>query len=206
MNVRALVIPVSLCLVILAMGCTPPAAVAPVPTTAATSSTAGGTDVVNVIPQRRDDVAPGFTVEVACSETDLRKPVAIIRWNASSSFRADDQRLDVTVFKDGFERGEFATIDPQGGRARMARPSTEGLLESGGARMIRPLDLTVAPRSSREAAPDDGGMTVIEVQNLEPGVLYQWRMVGRAEAGFGATETVAVEAPVCVADEAGRNQ
>src|SRR5688572_28705252 len=62
------------------------------------------------------EVAPGLEVDVSCSKTERRTPIAVVSWRGSS-LRAASQRLDVTVYKDGFEEGEYATVPvTRGGR------------------------------------------------------------------------------------------
>ena len=122
-------------------------------------------------------VEPELRIELGCSEIERRMPVATVTWRPDAA-----RQLDVTPFKDGYERGWYASISIAGeitfapARARMG-------VEPG-----RPFAFEARPRVDRER-----GVAVVDVRNLEPGVIYFWR-AGR--------EIVETEAPVCPFDEA----
>ena len=159
-----------------------------------------------VILERTDALSrPPMEVEVGCSETELRMPVAIVKWRRSSaalSTPSQGQRLDVTVYSEGFEHGWYASARmDQGGQFQM-QPELRALTQVQDAdatqqRTVRAFDITLQ-RNTAALTPE--GMNVMEVRNLEPGVIYQWRMLDRLTAGWVPSQTVTVEAPVCVAD------
>jgi hypothetical protein len=141
-------------------------------------------------------VAPGFRVRVGCSEDALNVPVAWLEWNDSSA-GASPQRVDFTIYKDGFERNWYASIDmTRGGRAEMA-PSllrTEQRRET-----LRAFDVVVEPLPANQRRSD--AKFGMQVRKLEPGLIYQWRMRTPTERGWIATHPTEVEIPVCVHDE-----
>lgn len=145
------------------------------------------------------DVAPGLEVEVGCSKTERRTPIAVVSWRGNS-LRAAGQRLDVTVYKDGFEEGEYATVPVTLG-GRFEYRSETGLRSTRSAN--RAFDLIAVPQTSdrdilRSGGPFDG--VSVEVRKLEPGVTYWWRVAGRSAEGWSPSSVTQVDAPVCTAD------
>ncbi len=134
-------------------------------------------------------VAPGLRVAVGCNEADLRMVVADVSWRGDAKQTAAE-RVDFTPFKDGFERGVFATA-PAGREGKFERVGTGKDRGAG-----RPLELLSVPRKG-----DSKELVGLEVRNLEPGVLYTIRVVRRTEKGLVPSTVVRVLAPVCVADE-----
>ena len=54
--------------------------------------------------------ATNLQAQVECSKTEFRKGIAHLRWTVTS--RGSEQRVDVTIFPEGFETGQFETIGP----------------------------------------------------------------------------------------------
>jgi hypothetical protein len=173
----------------------PPADVQREPVTAAAEVTA---DVV----ARDARIAPAMRVRVVCSETDLRTAIAILEWRADERPAAADQRIDFTVYAEGFERGWFASIPMSRGVPEM----TARLRAMDASRKMRAFDVTAAPATDRpELRNRDEKTTAIEVRNVEPGMLYRFRVAARTERGWVASEDVEVETPVCVDDRKDRD-
>ncbi len=132
---------------------------------------------------------PGFEVEIGCSPDELRSPAADVRWVADGTPESN-VRVDVTVTKTGFATGQFASIVvSEAGRALLFR--AEALPPA--------LDLTLDPPARRhvDLDPTSPLMFALRAGNLEPGVLYLWRVV-RSEGGV--SETVRTETSSCPAD------
>jgi hypothetical protein len=53
--------------------------------------------------------ATNLQAQVGCHKTELRKGIAKLSWTVPSS---GGQRVDVTIFRDGFEKGKFETSGP----------------------------------------------------------------------------------------------
>jgi len=102
------------------------------------------------------------------------------------------QRVDVTVFKQGFERGLFASVPADRGGKFERAPGLEKLGREPG----RPFDLVAESRFDERK-----DLTAIQVTHLEPGLLYHWRVSERNGSGWVGGSVISVEAPVCVSDE-----
>jgi hypothetical protein len=157
------------------------------------------------------------TCQVTCSTDRPRSAVATVSWPMSQApanpaalaSAMNDQRLEVTTFKDGFSRGAFVQLAPQGGQAfafgaRGAPPSTlPGLTALSVAKVSTLQDrLATGPANPGAfAAPppaaDPSRVVVIEIEGLEAGLNYYWR---RTPTG----PIVRCQAPVCPADARGR--
>ena len=140
-----------------------------------------------------------LTVNVGCSETELRMPVARVTWPRSIEAEQRGQRLDTTVYKEGFERDWYAWVPTdRGGKFELEPALREMLAKDDGGQAFRPFDMVARP--DKPDNEKEQGLAVMEVRNLEPGVLYRWRLRNRLTEGWMPSETVTVEAPVCVAD------
>jgi hypothetical protein len=157
---------------------------------------------------------PGLAIEAVgfCSETRPRTSNARLTWRAGAtalgagvtSLAATTQRLETTVFKNGFERGLFVAL-PIGaagadrGIAAVAQTPAAQQLASRRAFQIR---ITVV-NAARPAETADGGSEMdAVVENLEPGVNYIWRLAIDGPAGRIASRPVTLRAPICPTDGA----
>ena len=137
---------------------------------------------------------PPLTVKTGCSESDLRLAVATLSWTADPKLAAA-QRVDVTVFKNGFETELFASVAATGeGKFAPVSGFSRAGREPG-----RAFDLVAAPKKDNRK-----NMAALEVRHLEPGVLYRWRLLTRTDKGWVPGAVVTTQAPVCVSDEVRR--
>jgi hypothetical protein len=155
----------------------------------------------------------GLECRVYCSDVKPRTSVAEIVWRATPT-RATPQDLEaslaqqgieVTVYKDGFERGTYASLfSIQRGRSFSLNPTRAiearipGLdqLTITDVRPVRPE--AVQDKSFRGAS----NVVAVEVEGLEPGLNYFWR-VPRADAARAMKEVgevVRCQAATCPAD------
>ncbi len=188
-----------------ALGCAstpPPDTPAAVAEEDAATGVSPAADVTADVVAKDDRIAPGLRVRVVCSETESRTAIAIIEWRQPPAAFAAEERLDFTVYKDGFQKGWFATLSmTPGGEVRM----TERLRTMEGARKSAAFNVTAVRAVDRAGFERDKDTVAIEVRNVEPGILYRWRLAARTERGWFASEEVQVEIPVCVDDREGRN-
>ena len=134
-----------------------------------------------------------LSVEVGCAEDDPRTGFADIGWSARPDL-LERQRLDVTIYKDGFERGYFVVL-PLGRTDDgflHARPGQE-MQEQPYGRALR-LRVTDVGRPERQAA------VSVRVEGLDAGLEYFWRVLTRTETGWVPSPIVRRSAPTCVAD------
>ncbi len=157
-------------------------------------------------------VEPGLTLHVEgfCSETRLRTSNARITWRARASalgagvasLATATQRLETTVFKNGFDRGLFVALpigDAAADRpiAAVAQAPAAQQQPPRRAYQIRLIEVNAA--RAAVAAADTSEMDAV-VENLEPGMNYTWRMAVDAAAGRMVSPSVSLRALVCPAD------
>lgn len=151
-----------------------------------------------------------------CSQTQIGTPVAEIKWvvanqpTSAENLRkaAAQQSIEAAVNEDGFERGRFVRLSTVAPQARFA---PAGQPPGGTAPLPGLRDLTVnAVASSQEstsalrlASPAQGGQenVVLQVQGLQPGLNYYWRVRGSTP---GETQVVMCRAPICPTDRRNR--
>jgi hypothetical protein len=183
---------------------------------------AGRTDQTPVAPAapqadaQTDARAP--RCDVFCSRTKPRTAVAVITWalneavpQAGLAGRMAEQSVEVTVHKEGFAKGAFARLagvgenKPFAGLTPADRP-IPGL----GALVVTQVQ-TLQERLREEGSggenagiaargqeQDPSRVVVVEIEGLEAGLNYYWRVPGAP--GGGAAVTARCQAPVCPAD------
>jgi hypothetical protein len=125
-------------------------------------------------------------VDVFCSPTQFHTSIARVSWQASQA-EAEGQELQITTYKNGFEKGVFGSLAPlRDKRLRLSGMAREKQATTGGLQRLQ------------------GGLynydlknVNIEISNLEPGLLYFVRL---QSAGKTVGSVMRVEAPICVAD------
>lgn len=138
-------------------------------------------------------VAPAVTIHPACDDADApRVPIGRIQWRTDAR-QAASQRIDIAATKDGFERGRFVTVAGlklQAAPKMMRAPA----LPTDPTPLERPL--LVRPAAPRLLA----DRMIVDVRQLEPGVLYSFRVVTRTARGLVPGPVVRVQAPICPVD------
>lgn len=149
------------------------------------------------------------SVEMFCSDTKLRTTNARIRWSVSgetlktigvTSLQEVKQGLDVTVYKNGFDKGLLVTlpISP----APLTAPVTPQAVSAQVRADLRAFQIQLIeieqPRPA--VAAESGSEMGIVVENLEPGVGYTFRLAVDTPAGRVVSPPVTSEAAVCPAD------
>lgn len=164
---------------------------------------------------------PLLVCEVFCSETLLRTAVARLSWietspptgapAAPTDPGVEPRAIEATVYHQGFEKGLYVRLPLDGGVDLQAAPAP-GLaqqdsplpralqLRLGGVdRGTTAVNPAVAPRLPEDAQqPKDRQGLAVEVENLEPGMAYTWRMTDGG--AVGASPEVTCVAPVCPVD------
>jgi len=154
----------------------------------------------------------GLTLEVEgfCSQVRMRTSNARITWRVTApaltaglaSLAPTAQRLETTVFKNGFERGLFVTLPitaaaPDRPVAAVA-PPTAAQQPARRAYQIRLIEMSAV----RAAAADDGASEMdVVVENLEPGMNYSWRLTIDAPSARMVSPVVSLRARICPSDE-----
>lgn len=148
--------------------------------------------------------------EVFCSETELRTAIARLRWKLvpgpaldtgeAARLSSTGQQLQTTVFHRGFEKDLYVTLPlSREGQAAEAAPATarqgKGTMR---AYQLRLREVRLPDSAERFAAGEQEA--VAEVENLEPGMRYTWRLVPEGADERSASPTVSCLAPVCPAD------
>lgn len=135
--------------------------------------------------------AGDLNVEVFCSPTKIRTSVARLTWVNPDS--AQQQRIDVAVYKQGFEEGFFGTLSPIKPQGKFLAPE----LKEPELNALAPvLDLAIVEATYDEERAEMS----LDIEGLEPGLIYHWRVVTLTDEGWVSGNIASVEAPVCVAD------
>jgi hypothetical protein len=66
---------------------------------------------IQTLPPGDSRAATDLQVEVECSETELRQGIAKLSWTVAKS-PGSEQRVAITIVRDGFESGEFEMSGP----------------------------------------------------------------------------------------------
>jgi hypothetical protein len=169
-------------------------------------------------PSRPPGPAPRF--EVYCDPLVPGRPVAEIQWPVATGGELgarelaallSRQSLEVTVYKEGFARGLFKTVQPAaGGQLTLGPPAARAPASAGTAVGIQALqNLVVAdlattrqPLGSRfrmrgRGAPDHAS-AIVRIEGLEPGMRYFWRV----SSPGASLPTFSFLAPACPVDTA----
>jgi hypothetical protein len=110
---------------------------------------------VLILPGGGTRAATELKATVWCSETRPSKGMAALTWKVAEE-PGIEQRVDFSMYRDGFERAAFETTGP------------------------------VAPRQSS-----------VQVDGLEPGINYYWRVLTRTSVGWVTSETARCEGLTC---------
>jgi hypothetical protein len=164
-----------------------------------------------------EKLAVSLRCQMFCSETKLRTGVAVLSWaeDKVAPVALSDARIDVTVYKDGFQGNAFASFTGIG--AGQKATLADGMVKAlDGKSAPRAFDITLVdalkaegaatPALGRVAATVPRGETGVAVENLEPAVNYLWRLRFQRQGKSTVSETVMCMAPVCPADMVGEKQ
>ena len=153
-----------------------------------------------------------LTCEVYCSEIRLRIANARISWIGPGMFQGGPspaaspvaEQLQTTVFKDGYDKDLYASFstlgDGQGLSPQAAAVLPEPQMRAYDLSILDVAQPTAGPGLLAASADDPAARTSVEVEGLEPGMRYTWRIVFSTADSQETTETVTCEAPVCPAD------
>lgn len=157
-----------------------------------------------------DEVRPR-TGDAANEVKPRRSAVAEITWRASGTqlqpqdleSQAALQGVEVTVYKDGFSRGRFANLfSVREGQSFSMQDSQNLNTRIPG--LDRLTILNVRPVGSRDATDRafDGpsNMVAVEIEGLEPGLNYFWRVTSAAADRKLTSEIIRCQAPTCPVD------
>ena len=158
----------------------------------------------------------GLTVsaEAFCSATKIRTSNVRLRWSLSSDARTKNklptfvganQRLETTVYLNGFEKGLFVTL-PVPSASTPAAQSTVVPATTQAPQMRQALPRSfqirlIEARASTDTAAPDGEFTAV-VEDLEPGLNYKWRLTIDTPAGALVSVPLELQAVACPVDEA----
>jgi hypothetical protein len=126
-----------------------------------------------------------LSCEVFCSDTRIGASVAELTFSGAGA-SLSQLVLKVTVYKNGFAIGRFATVTPirAGQKFEIIRPPGEAGSAPG-------LDTLIVTAVRLQA-----GLVTVRVENLEAGLNYFWRVHPVSESGTEITVCQAVECPV----------
>ncbi len=129
---------------------------------------------------------------VGCDPVKLRTVVVVLAWKPAAR-EGTAERIDVTVFPNGFEKGLFASLESpeRGGNFQFA-----AALARNAANAARAFDLVAEPAKPSERT----GQRSVRIEHLEPGVRYSFRLAELSKDSQQYAGVVTFQAPICVAD------
>lgn len=133
-----------------------------------------------------------LNVETFCSPTKIRTSVARLTWETTPDF-IERQQIEVTVFKQGFEKGIYGTVFSIESQGKLQPPE---LKESDLIALEPVLKLRIEDVKYNEETRE----VSVDVEGLEPRLIYYWRLITLSDDGRVPGNIVHVEAPICVAD------
>jgi hypothetical protein len=164
--------------------------------------------------QPANRVEPGLaiTCELFCSDTKLRVSNARLRWsltraaltaNNISNLAGASQTLEVTVYKNGFDKGLMVALPLAGATPdrpvlAVAAPQAPAQVNPQQVRAFQIRLIEIEPL--RAATADADAQMGAVVENLDPGVNYSWRIVINTPAGRIVSRPTTCQANVCPAD------
>jgi hypothetical protein len=167
-------------------------------------------------PSSDEEVSWG-TCQTYCSQVDLGQGVVEIRRKVettSADARALAQavkaeKIEVTTFADGFERGLFATMSPaplpKGAQPKALRSATGQAIP--GLEKLRVIAVATSrdrPKPALRLQPSiEAGVesATIQIGGLEPGMNYYWRLPAAASLRSAQPEEVLLcRGPICPVD------
>lgn len=143
---------------------------------------------------RQQTPSAAFECRVFCSEEKLRTPVAELTWRSTEA-RLRTSRIEVTVYKDGFQTGKYVALGSTKGERSYQLPQVKQVQTQELIPALR--ELVVVEASSLKARP---GVVAVRIEGLEPGLNYFWRVVSTTNGRQIAEGTARCQAPVCPAD------
>lgn len=126
-----------------------------------------------------------------CSETVPSFGVATLTWSSYPRFDRR-QRIDLTVYANGFEQDRFAVLWPleRGQRPWALKKSR-----------LRESDPTLTPRLAGLQTDPERDTVTVRLELLSGGLAYQLRLVTFSGKGWEAGPSVRISAPVCITEE-----
>lgn len=133
-----------------------------------------------------------FHIEVFCSDVKLRTGNALLTWNSEEKY-FDKQRLDLTIYKNGFEINIFTTLWPLKENQEF---QTTKMVELPNRVDNQSLFLnTIAVDINKQEK-----SVLVELEGLTPGLTYFWRILTLTKKGWVPGIIIRSEAPVCPSD------
>lgn len=179
-----------------------------------------GKPIRQPIPQQLADQGEDTQWAQCESYCDPYKPgtsIAEVRWKVSDEIlgltelknRTAQEVVEVSVYKDGFERGLYASISPTEGRHEFSLVNNQpARRQLPGLNRLVLVGLTTSRSPTKgfrmlasDPAGGEGQWAVAKVEGLEPGLLYFWR-VQTKNASLSATgaRVVSCQAATCPVD------
>lgn len=161
--------------------------------------------------------APELICEVSCDKVKPRTPFAVLIWKVAETpvdaqaltARLATQGLEVTVYKDGFDKQKFAALPSlrREGRFLVRQSSAASQRRTTGLDQLVVVDITPLSEPSDPARFDPSrrragrfSYVAVRVEGLEPGLNYFWRVSSETGDRQAAGAIVRCQAPVCPAD------
>ena len=131
-------------------------------------------------------------VEVSCTNSVPSSDRVTLIWNSHPPLD-DRHRLDLSVYKNGFAQGRYASLWPLERGQRPQRLKSSKLRPS-------PAEPTLRPRLTRVGSDPEQGSASVSLEGLEPGLVYELRLLTLKDDGWLPGSVARVQGPVCITE------
>lgn len=147
----------------------------------------------SVLPADPAGVIPGLKLRFSCGPVRTGMPMAELTWSAAGQ-PARIGRVDVTAFRDGFETGKYATASPPAVNSKLVLHTQAANAQPAGMG-LNGLEIEEVKMPSGE-----NGVFSLKMGNIQPNIVYSFRVLTELAAGWAPSQVVRGSAPVCPAD------
>ena len=148
-----------------------------------------------VLPAEPANAVPDLKIRFSCSPAKPGAIVASVSWTGAGP-GAGIARVDVTAVRSGFASGQYATLSPLAANTKFVlrgESREAGLAAMGAGQGGYELQEFNAPVV-------EGGRFTLMIANVQPNLVYYWRVLSEHEAGWAPSQVVRATAPVCPVD------
>lgn len=155
-----------------------------------------------------------FSCRTYCSQDKLRTGVAQLSWSAGKKSVLGKQSLQATIYKNGFKNRSFLLFELDAinlqTREKEKQPMVPPIVSVKGMKELRSSKVFLTKYSRKVTVKglknnmvDNGEGSLALIENLEPGLVYRFRLISETDKGWVTGEDVTCNAPVCPADMKG---
>ena len=137
-------------------------------------------------------------VEALCTETIPSTGILMLTWRYHDQ-SDDGRRIDLTVYKDGFDQDRYASLWP----LKIGQQSQKLKISN---LRSHPADPALLPRLTSLSRDPQRGSTTMRLEGLAGGLVYGIRLATLKHDGWVPGPSVRVQAPACITEPFGNTE